>query len=727
MRFVAVSIVILAVLSAPVSAQELDDDDILYSCGKVKGNVSVSFKPDVKLEELVTWAMGFTCKNFVYGNGVGGRKSGVTLIAPRSMAPGDAWRTFLVALTTMNLTVVHKGVVLEVVEAPMAKDHPLAVHNKTWPDASEQVVRVIIRPEHIAVGDAATAMSAMKSKIGAVTALDSSGVIVVTDYGSTIAGMRTMMAEIDRESPSEQLYSIHVLNVDVSELAPKIQDLLGIGGGSATPARSGKKATKSEAEVASAAASSTAVPSKMITDERSNALFLLGSEESYLRVKALVDRIDVDIGGDDQVVHLYRLQNANAEELSATLGSLVTGGQTSSASPGARTAPASAASASVEGDVKFAFDKSTNALLMLSSMRDFLALRPIIRELDAARTQVYIEAVIMEVSTDFTRKLGISFHGGTTDGGSAIIGGVQGKNVSSVSPAGTLASTGLVGGIIGPELELLAPFLPEGVTVPSFGAVVQAAANENSGNLLSAPHILAADNKEATISVGENIPYRSGQSSVSSAAAAAAGVSQVEPIARENIALTLKLIPHVNDEGLVRIEIDLEINDIGLQDFGDNLGPTWTTRSMKTTVMVYDQETVVLGGLVGEKIDSEVDKVPLLGDLPILGYLFRSEKKQKRKTNLLIVLTPHIVSDRVDAHQVLERRMRQRSEFLESLETLDQMEFEHKVDYKRKRGLIEEINQTVARYQRDAEEIERMENGRPVIPDGPIMPGDSGP
>lgn len=724
MRIALASIVILAVLAAPVSAQELDEQEVLYSCGKATGNVSVSFKADVKLEELVTWAMGFTCKNFVYGNGVGGRKSSVTLIAPRSMAVSDAWRTFLVALSTMNLAVVPKGKVLEIVEAPQIKDHPLAVHRKSWPSGTEQVVRMIMRPEHIPVADAAAALSTMKSKIGAVTALDRSGVIVVTDYGSSIAGMRTMLAEIDRPAASEQLYSIRVDNVDVAELAPKITELLGIGGTAPAPAASNRRTSKKSAEAPATPETNTAVPSKMIVDERTNALFLLGSEAAYLRVKALVDRIDVDIGGDDQVVHMYKLQHADAEQLSATLAGLVSGVAATSAAnkQGGRGAPA--ASPSVQGDVKFAFDKETNALLMLSSMRDFLSLRPIIRELDAQRTQVYIEAVIMEVGSDFTRKLGVSWHGGTaTDSGAAVIGGFQTEDLSSLAPADALSSDGLLGGIIGPELDILSPF---GITIPSVGAVFQAVAYQESGNLLSSPYILAADNQEATISIGENIPYRSGQSSVSSVEVAAAGISQVEPIARENIALTLKLTPHVNDEGQIRIDLDLEINDKGSEDFG-GMGPTWTTRSMKTTVMVHDQETVVLGGLVGEKTTNAKDKVPLLGDIPVLGYLFRSEYKQVIKTNLLVVLTPHIVSDQIDSHLQLEHRMRERAEYLESIEVLDQMELDSKVDYKRKRGLIEEINQTVARYRRDAEQIRRMEEDAVVIPEGPIAAGESGP
>jgi len=707
----------------------------LYSCGTARGKVTIRFKPEVQLQELVAWAMGFTCKNFVYSSAIATRSAKVTIIAPTEMSATEAWRVFLVSLQTMNLTIVPKGKVLEILEAPQAKAQPLPLYLRGAPAGTEQVVRLLIRPEHVAVDELATAIGMLKSKLGEVLTIPSSGMLLVTDYGSHIAKMAALVGELDKPGEDERLYSIRVRNADAVELADTLREILGEPApraGQVGSRRSEKGGTRKVRGAASAGESPTraaapaanATPSRIVADGHTNALFVVGTEAAYQRVRALVGRLDPDTddGGAGQM-HTYELENADAEELATTLTSLI-GGNATSSNKGARGARNGHGGKGIEipaleGQVRIAFDGPTNSLVVLSSLRDFLALSKIVRRLDAPRKQVYIEAVILEVDSDVARELGVSFHGGKVrSDGSIIAGGLQHKTLASSSPKSVLGAGGAVGGLFGPVLKNSESLL--GTSIPSFGVAVQALATKGTVNVLSSPHILTADNTPAVISVGENIPYKAGLTALPVTTGDGVSPYANQSIARQDVARRLEIKPHINNSNLIRLEIDLEIADVANPDFGDGLGPSWSTRTVKNTVWVSDQECVVIGGLVADRSESSETKVPLLGDLPLLGYLFKWSHRKAHKTNLLVVLTPHILHDRADARLILERRMRERRELASSRVNLAHMPYRPTVDYGRKRGLVEEINHVVATYESERKLLEELERKHDERPDGPV-------
>src|SRR5262249_53014227 len=163
-----------------------------------------------------------------------------------------------------------------------------------------------------------------------------------------------------------------------------------------------------------------------------------------------------------------------------------------------------------------------------------------------------------------------------------------------------------------------------------------------------------------------------------------------QSIQRQDVALTLKLTPHVNESDSIRLEVDLEIQDILTENFGGN-GPSWSKRKVITPIVVKDQQPVVIGGLMADKISISETKVPLLGDIPLIGYLFKYEQKQKTKTNLLVFLTPYIIKDQSDIQRIFDQKVRERREFVEAYSAFDERTFSENVDYRRKRGLISEI------------------------------------
>ena len=718
------------------------DDPQLYSCGKAKGKVSVSFKPEIELKDLLTWAMGFTCKNFIYEQGVLSRSKKLTIIAPNKMTAQEAYRLFLTGLSTMGLTVVPKGNVLKIVEASQAKNETLPIKRGS-PAASEEMVRMILRPSNVAAQDLSDALTAVKSPEGDIKVIAKAGIILVTDYASHVRDMATLTREIDKPSEGAGVYTIRVIHADAKSMADMLGNVLGTSGGAAAgaqppqPAR-GRAGAQAAAPQTTAAEIEAAVPSKILADDRTNTLILVSNEAAYLRVRALVKRLDVPLETEGAgSIHVLPLENAKAEELAQTLNNALQGitnpssgqgpqagaprGRRAPDQPPANVAPSVAGleGAAFEGNVKITHDAPTNSLVVISSGRDFLALRAVVDKLDAPRRQVFIEAVILELTASNDMNLGTSFHGALpTDSGGFGVGGLQHSNLSSLNLASLATLTGLVGGLFGELIPESEEFFNLGRSIPSYGVLFQALAKNRNANVLSSPHILTTDNVEAEISVGQNIPYLGAITfSGLGGTGGVPGLGQ-QSIQRQDIALTMKITPHVNASDMVRLDIEQEIQDVGERD--PQLGPTWTKRKIKTTVVVRDQQSIVIGGLMSDRVTYSESKIPILGDIPILGYLFKYTERGKQKTNLLVLLTPYIIEDQLDIDRIVERKVRERSEFLRSFATLDTAKYLPQIDYRKKRGVVEEINSTMELVEKDIDLLRQFEQAGEPVPDGPI-------
>ncbi|HEX7703088.1 MAG TPA: hypothetical protein VF403_20260, partial [Kofleriaceae bacterium] len=290
---------------------------------------------------------------------------------------------------------------------------------------------------------------------------------------------------------------------------------------------------------------------------------------------------------------------------------------------------------------------------------------------------------------------------------------VQNGPLSSTSAASLGSLTGMLGGVLGPALgasNLL------GTSFPSYGLVFQALGVNSNARILSAPSIIALDNEDAKYEVGTEIPYSKGVLPVSASNPTSLTVTNID---HKKLTLELDIKPHISSGDEVLLEVKHTNNDLVSNDA--TMGPTWSTRSIETRVVVKDQQTVVIGGLMQEKNRTDVSEVPVLGDIPLLGYLFRYTKKTKIKTNLLVMLTPYIIRDSLDLEQIRAKRMREQDEFLGSLKALDGMKLDRAVDYARKRGLIEEINRSIQDVEEDAAARGQLVRAPTVLP-GPVTP-----
>jgi general secretion pathway protein D len=386
--------------------------------------------------------------------------------------------------------------------------------------------------------------------------------------------------------------------------------------------------------------------------------------------------------------------------------------------------------------VKVSADKATNSLVVTSSLRDYAALHAVVDRLDQARRQVFIEAVIMDLSITRSNQLGVNFHAGDTFGSSNGDGLVYGglNPLKTILLPDPTSLQGMALGVRGPGIPGSENLLGTGLSIPAFGVVVNALASSTDADVLSTPHILATDNIVAEINVGENIPLQTnlGFPSLGGAGAGGAAAGALGALgslgggfggsgARQDVGTKIKITPHLNDSNEVRLELAEEISEAQAPQGNAGVVPI-TKRTANTQLTVGDQQTVVIGGLMRNRVTHSQQKIPLLGDIPVLGALFRSTQNDMQKTNLILILTPYIIREQTDLRTIFERKMQERQEFLDRYFIFsDDQEYSPPKDYSRTNGLMEVIRQAYL----DAEEKKRLEEltgPRPMVGHEPTDP-----
>lgn len=393
-----------------------------------------------------------------------------------------------------------------------------------------------------------------------------------------------------------------------------------------------------------------------VTPDQAYSMFVAALEVARLAVVPKGSVYQIVQMGDlppERGVFVYKLKHANATDLAAVLTNLVARSQTvAQTAPGAR--PPIRPLTEFEAPVQVFADKPTNSIIVSATKTAYSRIQSVIRDLDIRRKQVFVEAVILEVQVDRLRQIGTDPTQVLGAGKSGFFQGIGGFNrppedLASVAQAiSGIAAGGATGGAV---------TVLNTVNVRAF---MQLLMNLTDTNILSTPQVLAADNQKAKIVVGENRPFPTGQ---------AQGITggTLVTIERKDVGVTLELTPQVLEDDLIRLEIKQEITAISesvAQTIGSGtatipVGPTTTKRSMETTTIARDQQTLVVGGLVRDNITLNERKVPFFGDIPLLGWFFRSQSRQIEKLNLLVFLTPHLVRDEVDMIELNARKAKE--------------------------------------------------------------------
>jgi general secretion pathway protein D len=653
---------------------------------------------DADLAELVNHISGLTGKRFIYGSKV--RKVSITVVSPTPVTLAEAYEAFLSVLQANGLTVVPAGEFLKIVDSAGVVQSlpPLYPRAAPVPDTDAYVTR-LYRLKSVSANEVSNLLMKFKSKEGDITVYEPGGLIIITDTGAHVRRLIRLIEEVDVGSASARMWIEPIHYGDARDYAKQVNDIFqldkGSGGGGLL---------------------------RVLADEQTNSLIIVGSNEGYLRLLEFLKRVDTAPAAEGRI-HVLALQNAVAEELAQTLTRMLSGtGASQSSSRGrgqaAAAAPAPAAGGGggdglFEGTVRVTADKATNSLIVTSSTRDYAQLRMVIDHLDRERRQVFIEAVIMDLSSDRANTLGMAYHGGAS---TSLFGADDSLIVGGFNVAESIAPTqiqALALNVRGPDLEGSEgriPFLPAGLSIPAFGVALNAIATSQDSNVLSTPHIIAMDNTEAEINVGENIALQTNQvgSSLSGlapllGAGAGQGVQGLGALGalgalggtpRQDVGTRIKITPHINRNNQVRLEIEEEISEQGATT-GDIGAVAITQRNAKTTMVVDDQQTVVIGGLMRDTKRTIQTKIPLLGDLPVLGFLFRNSTTQTEKTNLLLILTPYVIQSQDDLRKVFTRKMQERQEFLDRYFVFNG-DWQPPHDYGRSNGLVEEIRQAFA-------------------------------
>ncbi|MFO0759918.1 MAG: type II secretion system secretin GspD [Byssovorax sp.] len=719
------------------------------------GGFGVNFNlDDADLPDLVKAISNITGKRFIYGGKL--RSIKATVYSPEKVSAAEAYSAFLSILDTNGMTVIPHGRFLKIIEAPGVVQDTTEIYGTASPVPNEdRYITRLYRLSHIDATEASNVLSKFKTKEGDITVYPASNLLIITETGSNIQRMLRIIEEIDVGSAGEQIYVEPLNYTSAADVATKLNDLLdlkkgGTGGGAASGGKGG-------------GGGGGGGGARIVADEKGNALIVIATDPDYRRLIELINRIDVKQTGEGEI-RVSPLQYASCKDLSQTLnqilgtsaaGGIRPGGATGAVGTGTATGARvpGAAGAGVdevfEGRIRVTCDEATNSLVTTSSVRDYAQLRNVIDKLDHPRRQVFIEAVIMDVSVDRSTDVGLGYHGGApfstlNPNDSAVFGGFN-PAASAISglPSNLEA---LAVGVRGPAIEGADNLFGTGISIPALGVVMHALAKDGDSNVLATPHILATDNVPAEISIGQNIPLQTniggglgalgGLAGATGATGATAGLGALGALGglgglggfgfqaqRQDIGTKIKVTPHVNDSDQVRLELVEEISDAGAP-LGSLGAIPINKRTANTTLVVRDQQTVVIGGLVRDAITNGETKIPILGDIPVLGLLFKQTQRKKTKSNLLLVLTPYVIRDQDDLRAIFERKMQERQEFLDRYFVFsDVVPWQPPRDYARANGLVEDIRQAMLNQdEKQRLELERAPKARKSHEPGQPIP-----
>jgi general secretion pathway protein D len=592
--------------------------------------VTIDFD-NVDIQVFVKFVSELTGKNFVIDEKVKGK---VTIISPRKISIDEVYKVFESVLEVYGFATVTAADVIKIVPALQAREKQLETRvGKQDGNQEDKIVTQIISLENANPDEVKKVLDPLISRTSIIMSYPPTGMLVITDYLSNIQKIMEIVAALDVEGMAGQISYVTLKKAVATEVVKSLTLLFQPQAGRIPVA-----------------------PIRMVADERANAIILAASSMDSDRIKKLIEFMDKDIPKGAATLKVYRLQNAVAEDLAKVLMNIPKG--TTGAS-GAAGQAGGGKSPLLSKDVQIVADKATNTLIITATIDDYKVLEDVIQSLDVSRPMVYIEALIMEVKVTKNFQVGVEWRAvkDTTSTtamgglGSAAFIGSGGMGAAGAYNAIPNVSIGTTGSSLsfpqGFSLGMLGAGISiGGVMFPSIGAVLQAYQNDSDISILSTPQIMTLDNEEAEINVGENVPYLSRQDTTSGISTVAGGINY-SSYEYKDVGVTLKITPHINAEDFVRLKFDQKVSKVS--SGGDIARPTTLTRQAKSTVVVKDKETIVIGGLVGDETTDSTYQLPCLGSIPVLGWLFKSASQSRAKTNLYVFITPHIIRTQKEA------------------------------------------------------------------------------
>ncbi len=574
----------------------------------------------------------------------------ITLISKKRVTRDVALAQFLAALRPLGYTMVESGGLFKVVPEADAKLHSAAVESSdTAPKGASgaQVTTQIFKLNYEAANNLVPVLRPLISPNNTINPNPGSNTLVITDYADNLRRIAHIIALLD-VSKGTEVEVIPLKNAIAIDLAPLVLKLL-------------------DAQTAPGAADASAgTKTSVVAEPRSNSLVVRAATAARVaQVKAITDKLDQAPSGSNGElgdIHVVYLKNADAAKLAATLRAALSGNPPSTSSgansnPGtAGSSPQSGTPATTGGQVQA--DTATNSLIITAPEPQYRQLRAVIERLDTRRAQVFVESLIAEISSDRAAEFGVQWQQAIGRSGDAIVGaggtnfGSGGNNIISLATAIAGANTAVVPGR-GFNIGVASPVGGNYV----LGFMARFLEDSGAGNVLSTPNLLTLDNEEAKIVIGQNVPFVTGQ--FTNTGAASGSVNPFQTIERKDVGLTLKIKPQISENGSIKLAIFQEVSNVQPSTVNSANGPTTNKRTIESNVLVDDGSIVVLGGLLQDEYRDSQEKVPGLANLPLIGGLFKSEARGRKKTNLMVFLRPVVLRDAADAERLSASRYEQ--------------------------------------------------------------------
>jgi len=577
--------------------------------------VTIDFN-NVDINVFIKFISELTGKNFIVDQRV---KGNVTIISPTKISITEAFKVFESVLEVHGYTTVRAGRVTKILPAPDARTKDIETILKTGSGKPEdKLVTQLVPLTYADPNEIKRLFTPLVSKSSVMAAYAPTNMLIITDIYSNILRLMRIVKEIDIAGVGQEISVIPLQNADSNKIVGTLNSVF-----KAAPA------TKKGAAIKTI---------KFVADERTNTVIVLASEVDTARVRQLIRLLDRETPQGKEKIRVYYLENAIADELAKVLQDVPT--------KGTPTIKGKATTPVISQNVRITADKPTNSLVITADPDDYLVLEDIIKRLDIARPMVYIEALFMEVDVQKQFDLGTEWTAAgetTISGDAAAVGG--GFNLGKTSSLPGLVQGGLPPGfsmgVFSEVIEIA------GVNFSSLTALIQFFKQDQDINILQTPQILTTENEEAKINVGKNVPF---QTSVSTS-----NNDTFNSFEYRDVGTILTITPNISKGRMVRLNIGLEISTLEDPEV-TTLQPTTLKRTLDTTVVVKDKSTIVIGGLIEDTTAVSVTKVPLLGDIPILGWLFKYRKERNEKTNLYVFLTPHVINSPEEAEGVYGRK-----------------------------------------------------------------------
>ena len=623
---------------------------------------------DQELSLVIETIADATGKNFIYDDRVRGR---VTIISPTPIPIGQAYAVFESVLQVKGFTTVTTpSGAIKIVPLREAKESSVSTVESYLPPPDRDIyVTRLIPLRYIDAESIVATLKPLVSKDAAMVAYAATNTVILTESASNIRRILSILESIDIESYQDELVVLKIEHADAGVLADQISEIYGAEAVSPAAATRRTRTSRRSATPAAPAADAHGRV-RILTDERTNSLIVLSSRSQFDEIRSLVAKLDVPVTGGGRI-HVYYLSHANAEELAQTLNSLISG-QSPPASGAAGAGQAQQLRAAVTGlaeGLTITADPATNSLVIQASQEGYATIQTVIEKLDIQRPQVLVEALIMEVDVSDSQELGFN-------GILRLVQGPVDVTIATATDNTTAAAAGAaLAGPLGAEAgPLIANFVRDSLKSDEEGeltggsliqGIIRASAQDGGRNIIASPHILTSDNEQAEIRIGDNIPI---VSSRVEAATGAPTVSSSVNVERQDIGVTLRVTPQITEGDALRLEIFQEITNINealipITGSTESVGVPLSNRRIENTVVVADGETIVIGGMLSDDYTDNITKVPWLGDIPVLGWLFKTTTRSLKKINLLVFLTPHIVRSTDDLEY---ETIRKREEFTRS-------------------------------------------------------------